>query len=151
MGELMPLWGVKRETIRSQAHTYYATKSQLTRLSLNLTRLSLTLRSKAPTNETESQLAKIRSWRWSPAILKCISPIVPPHKTKQSIVERYNRTQRELLERYMTAYNTKTYYKVLKDFTSNYNTTEHSTTKEKPSIQKMQPQDAPLVYKMNLA
>jgi len=54
------------------------------------------------------------------------------NKTKQSIVERYNLTQRQLIEKYMMAYDTKTYYKVLPGLTKNYNSTEHTTTKAKP-------------------
>ena len=53
-------------------------------------------------------------------------------KTKQGIIERFNRTLRELLQRYMDAHDTKIWYNVLPDFIYNYNHKIHSTTKNKP-------------------
>ena len=54
-------------------------------------------------------------------------------KTEMGMVERFNRTIRGLIEKYMTAYNTNVYIDVLQDLTNNYNNTVHGVTGYKPN------------------
>lgn len=54
-------------------------------------------------------------------------------KTKQGIVERFNRTIRELIEKYLTVNQTKKYIDKLPSLVQNYNTTTHSAINAKPS------------------
>eukprot|EP00762_Andalucia_godoyi_P006872 ANDGO_00907.mRNA.1 Putative uncharacterized transposon-derived protein F54H12.3 len=54
-------------------------------------------------------------------------------KTKQGIVERFNRTIRELIEKYLTVNQTKKYIDNLPSLVQNYNATTHSAINAKPS------------------
>ena len=54
-------------------------------------------------------------------------------KNSMAMVERFNRTLRERLEKYMTAYNTSKWINVLPQTIKNYNNTRHGTTGFKPS------------------
>ena len=56
----------------------------------------------------------------------------PELKRNNAIVERYNRTLREVLQKYFYSRDTKNWIDILDDITSNYNTTNHSTTKQTP-------------------
>jgi hypothetical protein len=49
-------------------------------------------------------------------------------KNKMSMVERFNRTIRDKIERYLTSRNTNKWFDVLADIVENYNNTEHGTT-----------------------
>jgi hypothetical protein len=53
------------------------------------------------------------------------------HNT-MGMVERFNRTLREMIEKYLTAYNTNKYIDVLDDLLFNYNNSVHSVTGFKP-------------------
>ena len=57
---------------------------------------------------------------------------VNDHK-KLGIVDRAVRTLRNMINKYMVAYNTSKYIDVLQDIVSNYNNTYHSTIKKAPS------------------
>lgn len=48
-------------------------------------------------------------------------------KTQMGKVERFNRTLRDMITRYMTAHNTVVWYKVLPDLVSNYNSSKHAS------------------------
>jgi hypothetical protein len=50
-----------------------------------------------------------------------------------AMIERFNRTIRGLIEKYMTAYNTHKWVDVLQNLTENYNNTVHGTTGFKPN------------------
>jgi hypothetical protein len=50
-----------------------------------------------------------------------------------AMIERFNRTIRGLIEKYMTAYNTHKWVDVLQNLTENYNNTTHGTTGFKPN------------------
>jgi hypothetical protein len=54
-------------------------------------------------------------------------------KTKMSIVERFNRTLRMKIEKWMKLHHTKTWYNVLDQLVNNYNNTVHSTIKIAPN------------------
>lgn len=54
-------------------------------------------------------------------------------KQRQSIVERFNLTLRQMLGKYMQAYDTKTWYDILPDFIKNYNENLHSGIGEVPN------------------
>jgi transposase InsO family protein len=54
-------------------------------------------------------------------------------KTKQGIIERFNRTIRELIERYLTVNQTKKYIKDLSILVHNYNASKHSAIDAIPS------------------
>jgi transposase InsO family protein len=54
-------------------------------------------------------------------------------KTKQGIVERFNRTIRELIEKYLTINQTKNYIKELPSLVKNYNSSTHSGTNAIPA------------------
>ena len=54
------------------------------------------------------------------------------HHNKQAIVERFHRTLRNLIQRYLDVYNTKKYIDVLPALIMNYNNTKHSTLKATP-------------------
>ena len=49
-----------------------------------------------------------------------------------SIIERFNRTIRTMIDDYMIAYNTKKYYNILPKLINNYNNRTHSTIGDKP-------------------
>jgi transposase InsO family protein len=51
---------------------------------------------------------------------------------KCAVVERFNRTLKNLLYKYMTARRTKEYLDVLQDFVASYNRTKHGVTKMRP-------------------
>jgi hypothetical protein len=53
-------------------------------------------------------------------------------KTKTGMVERFNRTLRGKIDKYLKLHKTKTWYKVLPELVSNYNSSKHSTTKLAP-------------------
>jgi len=55
------------------------------------------------------------------------------NKNSMSICERFNRTIRDKISNYMSAYNTKKYITVLDQLVNNYNNSIHSTTKMKPN------------------
>ena len=50
-----------------------------------------------------------------------------------SIAERFNRTKKNLINKFMTEYNTVRWVDVLDDLTYNYNNTIHSTLKTTPA------------------
>ena len=54
------------------------------------------------------------------------------HHNKQAIVERFHRTLRNLIQRYLDIYNTKKYVDILPQLIDNYNNTYHSTLKATP-------------------
>jgi hypothetical protein len=54
-------------------------------------------------------------------------------KTKMSIVERFNRTLRMKIEKWMKLHHTKTWYNVLDQLVNNYNNTVHNTIKIAPN------------------
>jgi len=54
-------------------------------------------------------------------------------KHKMAMVERFNRTIRDLINKYLTAYQTTRYINVLDKLVHNYNNTYHSGIKGKPS------------------
>lgn len=54
-------------------------------------------------------------------------------KIKAAVVERFNKTLMQKIQRYMTQHNTKRYINVLDDIVRNYNFTIHSATGMKPS------------------
>jgi hypothetical protein len=58
--------------------------------------------------------------------------VYPGDKTSQSVVERFNRTIRDKINRYLQAQNTNSFINFLPNFISNYNDTIHSTIKQKP-------------------
>lgn len=53
-------------------------------------------------------------------------------KRNMSIVERFNRTPRDVLVKYFYSRDTKSYLDILPDLLANYNSTVHSTTKQQP-------------------
>jgi len=53
---------------------------------------------------------------------------IQKHKNALSIVERFNRTIRELIDSYMTTFKTNKYIYKLKELGDNYNNSTHSTT-----------------------
>jgi hypothetical protein len=57
----------------------------------------------------------------------------PDEDNKNAVVERVNRTIRELILRWQNANNQLNYYNVLPDIIENYNNTEHGTTGETPN------------------
>jgi hypothetical protein len=57
----------------------------------------------------------------------------PDEINKNSIVERFNRTLAELIQKWRTATGKYDWYKVLPDIVANYNNTYHSTIKTTPS------------------
>ena len=50
----------------------------------------------------------------------------------KSVVERFNRTERNIIERYKNAFHTRTYIDVLPDLIQNYNTSYHQGIKTTP-------------------
>lgn len=71
-------------------------------------------------------------------------------KRNMSIVERFNRTLRDVLVKYFYSRDTKSYLDILPDLLANYNSTVHSTTKQQPvqiwegEAQNEQKKNAPL-------
>ena len=59
--------------------------------------------------------------------------VYPGQKNKMSIVERFNQTLRNYIERYKTAMNTNKWIDVLQKLVRNYNNTEHSTIGTTPN------------------
>ena len=59
-------------------------------------------------------------------------PVNPEKKRTNSIVERFNRTIREVLQKYFYTRDTKNWIDILPNLLTNYNSTEHSTTKAQP-------------------
>jgi hypothetical protein len=57
----------------------------------------------------------------------------PNDKTKTEIVERFNRTLRSKIDKYMKLHKTKTWYKTLPELVSNYNSFKHSTILKAPN------------------
>jgi hypothetical protein len=57
----------------------------------------------------------------------------PEQSNKNAIVERFNRTLADLLQKHRTAYKKYDWNKYLPDIISNYNNTKHTTTGHKPS------------------
>src|SRR5215475_4323724 len=55
------------------------------------------------------------------------------NETKAQIVERWNRTTKEKMYKYFTAYNTKTWIDILQDLIFNYNNSYHSSIKMTPT------------------
>ena len=53
--------------------------------------------------------------------------VEPEEKNRVGIVERFNRTIRQLINRYLKTHHTKTWYMVLPSLMRNYNSTIHST------------------------
>ena len=64
---------------------------------------------------------KVRHWKNDPEL-----------KRNNSIVERFNRTLREVLQKYFYSRDTKRWVTILPDIVFNYNSTDHTTTKETP-------------------
>eukprot|EP00732_Lithocolla_globosa_P003453 Lithocolla_globosa_v1_NODE_2790_length_1867_cov_8.598234.p1 type:complete len:148 gc:universal NODE_2790_length_1867_cov_8.598234:1560-1117(-) len=60
-----------------------------------------------------------------------VDPIIG--KNSMAKVERFNRTLRGRIEKYLTAYNTNKWVEALQPIVKNYNNTIHSTIKFKPS------------------
>ena len=58
---------------------------------------------------------------------------VPGDFKSKGIVERFNRTLRSLLQKYMVAFNTEAWIDKLPDLVSNYNNTYHRTLKKTPT------------------
>jgi hypothetical protein len=56
----------------------------------------------------------------------------PGDKNKMAMIERFHRTLRDRISKYMTSYNTNKWVDVLDKILFNYNNTIHSTTKFKP-------------------
>jgi hypothetical protein len=54
------------------------------------------------------------------------------NKRNMSIVERFNKTIRTVIQKYFYVRGTKNWVKVLPDLMNNYNTTEHSTIQQEP-------------------
>ena len=54
------------------------------------------------------------------------------HHDKEGIVERFHRTLRNLIQRYLNIYNTKKYVDILPQLIDNYNNTYHGTLKATP-------------------
>lgn len=78
-----------------------------------------------------SQAAVLRNWLMSKDITLWVSETDQPYKN--AIVERFNRTLAELLQRWRTsATGLRHWFKVLPEILYNYNHTRHSTTKETP-------------------
>ena len=71
-----------------------------------------------------SYLASIKTKHWKND---------PELKRNNSIVERFNRTMREVLQKYLYSRDTKNWLGVLDDIVYNYNHTYHATTKESPA------------------
>jgi hypothetical protein len=57
----------------------------------------------------------------------------PNDKTKTGIVERFNRTLRSKIDKYLKLHKTKTWYKALPELVSNYNSSKHSTILKAPN------------------
>jgi hypothetical protein len=57
----------------------------------------------------------------------------PNDKTKTGIVERFNRTLRSKIDKYMKLHKTKTWYKILPELVNNYNSSKHSTILKAPN------------------
>jgi hypothetical protein len=79
----------------------------------------------------------------------------PGDHNVQGIIERFNRTIKNLISRYMTAYNTKNYVDVLQDLFHNYNNTYHNSLKTTPQMtfttgaKDEETDDIPLKLKVN--
>jgi len=59
-------------------------------------------------------------------------PVTEQHAT--GIIERFNRTTREWINKYKVAYNTANWVDVIPDFIHNYNNSVHSTIKTTPAL-----------------
>jgi hypothetical protein len=59
--------------------------------------------------------------------------VEPGNKTKQAIVERFNGTLRDKIDRYLVGHNTNRFIDVLPKLISNYNNTVHRTIKATPN------------------
>ena len=59
-------------------------------------------------------------------------PVNPEKKRTNSIVERFNRTIREVLQKYFYTRDTKNWIDILPNLLANYNSTEHGTIKARP-------------------
>lgn len=59
--------------------------------------------------------------------------VEPGDKTKQGIIERFNGTLRDKIDRYLVAHNTNRFIDVLPKIISNYNNTVHRTIKTTPN------------------
>eukprot|EP00732_Lithocolla_globosa_P000461 Lithocolla_globosa_v1_NODE_138_length_5823_cov_17.507628.p5 type:complete len:117 gc:universal NODE_138_length_5823_cov_17.507628:1354-1004(-) len=57
----------------------------------------------------------------------------PGEKNKMAMIERWNRTIREKIEKYLTSRNTNRWVDVLQKLVKNYNNTVHGTTGFKPN------------------
>ena len=68
----------------------------------------------------------------------------PGDHHRMGIVERFNKTIRGAMTKYMTAFKTKSYVGVLDKLVKNYNNTEHSSTGSTPS----KPNDAKIIAKI---
>lgn len=68
-------------------------------------------------------------------------------KNKMAMVERFNLTIRNRIEKYMTAFNTNKWFDVLQDITYAYNNTEHSSTGFKPD--EVSKKEYNLIWQMN--
>ena len=55
------------------------------------------------------------------------------HHNAQGIIERFHRTLRNIIQRYLDVYNTKKYIDILPELIENYNNTEHTTLKTTPT------------------
>lgn len=63
-----------------------------------------------------------------------LSVAKPEDKQRQAIVERFNKTIRQMLGKYMQANGTKKWVDVLPKFVANYNDSIHSTTDQVPDL-----------------
>ena len=59
-------------------------------------------------------------------------PVTEQHAT--GVIERFNRTTREWINKYKVAYNTANWVDVVPNFIANYNNTIHSTIKTTPAL-----------------
>ena len=74
-------------------------------------------------NEFQAMLKKNGIKHW---------PVDPERKRTNSIVERFNRTIRSVLQKYFYTRDTKNWVDILPDLLQNYNSTVHTTTKQRP-------------------
>ena len=56
----------------------------------------------------------------------------PGEHNKMAIVERFNRTIRSMINKYLNHHNTTNWIDILDDFIENYNNTYHTSIKQEP-------------------